>query len=78
MPGPVTHVARRPSWDCTACDQPWPCANAKADLAVEYVGQRTALVVYLAACLVEAGEALRHPADLYDRFLGWVPPTLGG
>ncbi|GAA2717772.1 hypothetical protein GCM10010429_41330 [Micromonospora olivasterospora] len=45
---------------------------------MEYRGQRTALLVYLAGLMAEAGDQLAQlggharPADLHDRFLGWA------
>ena len=77
---PVEHIAARPSWDCGTCDQPWPCANAKTDLTDEFAGNSTALSVYLAGCFHDAMNDLTSrgeptPADLYERFLGWIRPT---
>lgn len=73
------HVAARPSWDCRACGQPWPCANAKIHLAEEYALFPTNLIVYLSTAFDEAGGDLadadgHFPVDLYERFLGWVTP----
>jgi len=70
------HTAIRPSWDCTACDQPWPCANAKVDLRFQYRNS-VGLGLYMASCMHEAIDIYAAsteplPADLYERFLGWV------
>ncbi len=74
------HMAARPSWDCSACDQPWPCANAKTNMLDEYAGNLTALTVYLAGCFQDATHELTShgrsaPVDLYERFLGWMPAS---
>lgn len=75
---PLTeHTMTRPSWDCRNCGQPWPCANAKIDLAEEYARFPTATIVYLSTAFDEAGgdlaDAAGHfPVDLYERFLAWV------
>jgi hypothetical protein len=73
----VGHLASRPSWNCFACEQPWPCANAKIYLVGEYTGNTTALQVYLAGCFHDAlcdltSHGERVPADLYERFLVWA------
>ncbi|WP_238449807.1 flavin reductase [Micromonospora sp. 4G55] len=45
-----------------------------AILLDEYRQQSTNLRVYLATCLTSATQELAaNPADLRDRFLGWVP-----
>ncbi len=75
------HLAARPSWDCARCGQPWPCAPAKVHLTAEYIGRPTGLVLYLAACLDEATDALlprgATPAVLRERFLGWAGTVAG-
>lgn len=73
----IEHIAARPSWDCAACGQTWPCANAKVDLLQEFRDHTTALAVYLAGCMHDAAcDLTAHgeptPADLYSRFLGWI------
>jgi len=79
------HLAERPSWDCRVCQQPWPCAVAKVDLATEYLQRPTALTFYLSTYLYQAIEDMRtttrgSPAGLTERFLHWVitpaPTTL--
>lgn len=69
------HVAARPSWDCRACERPWPCDPAREQLAAE-LGS-TELAVYAAANLGEAVADLpaTPPAELYDRFLAWTRPA---
>ena len=71
------HLHGRPAWDCRACGQPWPCANAKVNLAAEFTGFPSVLAIYMAAQMHDAlldltahGEA--PPPDLYDRFLSWI------
>ena len=73
----IEHLHSRPTWDCRACGQPWPCASAKAGLAAEFVGFPSVLAVYMNAQMHDAfrdltahGEAA--PPDLYDRFLSWI------
>jgi hypothetical protein len=74
------HDADRPSWECRVCGQSWPCANAKVDLVEQYQRGRTMLILFLCSCMVEAIDDLVRsggvPADLYDRFLGWVRPAM--
>ena len=70
------HLPERPAWDCDKCGQTWPCANAKANLLQEYLGNRTSLLVYLAMRHWEAIEDFAAsgpiPADTHERFLAWA------
>lgn len=75
------HIAQRPSWDCRACGQPWPCAVAKVDLAEQFARRPTELTLYLSANMYEAIEDMRAatrgtPAGLSGRFLDWVRPLV--
>ncbi|RZU50139.1 hypothetical protein EV385_1904 [Krasilnikovia cinnamomea] len=77
MPGTASeHVAARPSWRCAECEDPWPCADARINLAEQHHGCPTSLTLYLASCMYDALEDLtENPGpvrDLYDRFLGWL------
>ena len=67
------HCAVRPGWTCASCGLPWPCVTRRRQLAAEYLGARTSLMVYLAACFVEACQDMPQTTagDLYDRFLLW-------
>ena len=60
------HVPERPRWDCGKCGEPWPCAIAKVNLSIEYLGIQhwEAFDDYAASGAI--------PTDLYERFLGWV------
>lgn len=68
------HTAARPSWRCRACGAPWPCSPARLGLLAEYRGQRVALLMYLAALMVEAaGQLPPEPTPtLGTRFLTWA------
>lgn len=71
------HSGERPTWDCDACTQPWPCANAKVHLLREFHGYPSVLAVYMSAQMCEAAIDLtahgaEPPADLYERFLSWI------
>jgi hypothetical protein len=73
----VEHLYARPAWDCRACKQPWPCANAKTNLLTEFRGFPSVLTVYLSGQMYDAlrdltshGETM--PADLYERFMSWA------
>jgi hypothetical protein len=75
------HLSTRPSWDCVACGQPWPCANAKTMLLAEFRDFPSVLAIYMSSQMHEAFiDLTAHgplpPADLYDRFLGWIRHTL--
>ena len=68
----MDHLPQRPTWDCRACDKPWPCDPAREGLAAEL--GTTELAVYAAAHLQVAAADMptAPPAELYDRFIGWV------
>jgi hypothetical protein len=71
------HQGSRPEWDCKVCDEPWPCAVAKVELAEQYQRFPHGLAVFLGSCMLEAIDdwatgAGGPPADLYERFLGWT------
>ena len=82
MPVPRTeHIAQRPSWDCRVCEQPWPCAVAKVDLAEQFAHRPTRLKIYMRSNMYEAIEDMRagtrgSPAGLSERFLLWVGPLV--
>ncbi|MCX4473342.1 flavin reductase [Micromonospora sp. NBC_01655] len=72
------HLPVRPIWLCRVCGHPWPCGEARLSLLVEYRGNRTALLIYLATLKEEAATQLAQltpgtpPTDLTDRFLSWA------
>jgi hypothetical protein len=68
------HIPQRPDWSCAGCGDAWPCATRRSQLTAEYAGLRTGLVLYLAACMVDAAYDLPQiPAGgLYQRFLDWA------
>ncbi|MGX6607241.1 hypothetical protein ACWKSP_34720 [Micromonosporaceae bacterium Da 78-11] len=71
------HLNNRPGWDCRACGQPWPCANAKADLLIEFRKFPSVLRIYMSAQMYDALNDLTSrgepvPPDLYERFLAWA------
>ncbi|WP_326556715.1 hypothetical protein [Micromonospora sp. NBC_01796] len=76
------HLPLKPLWICRTDAQPWPCADARLDLAAGFRDKTINLTLFLAAQFVEALEDLHsidpqlgEPPDsriLYERFLGWV------
>jgi hypothetical protein len=76
------HPPVRPEWDCGKCGQTWPCAVAKSNLLDEYADCRTQLMLYLALQKWDAFDDYatlygKIPADLDERFTGWVPRLNG-
>ncbi len=74
---PTPHLPMRPLWRCRNCGVEWPCQPARLSLLVEYRGDRTALMIYLAQQMTEARGQLRqlnpsNALDLTDRFLTWA------
>jgi hypothetical protein len=77
------HLGSRPTWDCLACAQPWPCVQAKDELLREFRRHPSSLTIYMSAYMCEAlNDLTAHgelpPPDLYERFLSWVRPSLTG
>jgi hypothetical protein len=68
----IDHTAARPSWDCDACDQTWPCDPAREALRGEM--SPAELAIYMWSCLDEAVFDLppTPPAELFERFLKWT------
>ncbi|MEO3925107.1 hypothetical protein ABGB07_14745 [Micromonosporaceae bacterium B7E4] len=63
------------SYQCRACQDPWPCAAARIALLVGFKGDRVGLMMYLASHLARALQALSdtHPALVAGQLLYWVP-----
>jgi hypothetical protein len=66
------HVAERPSWDCRACGNPWPCDPAREALVTEM--DRVTLAIYMWSNLEEAAMDMpRGPvSELFERFIRWT------
>jgi hypothetical protein len=67
------HQPDRGTYDCVACEKPWPCHPAREHLlgSAPNVAQ---LSMRLWTELEQAAGPLRHepPAVLFDRFLKWA------
>jgi hypothetical protein len=79
----TTHEPVRPKWSCDACGFSWPCPTAKADLSRDFDRFPTSFAAYMAQFYALAfADAATHldgtPADLWERFMGWLPrPPVG-
>jgi hypothetical protein len=71
LPG-AEHQPAQPSWDCKACDEPWPCDPARERLTLLY--SRTNLAIVMVDRLLEAARDVptMQPAEAFDRFLAWT------
>lgn len=71
---PEGHVPGE-TYNCRACDHPWPCPQARLSLLLDFKGDRTGLMMYLAGHLARALEALpdQHPAMIVGQIVYWVP-----
>jgi hypothetical protein len=79
------HQPDRPTWDCLACGEPWPCAPGKVELTEQGAVHRRSLRLYLESCAIDMidDRADGHCASgrddaIYDRILGWFnasPPA---
>ncbi len=75
------HLPLRPLWVCRACGGPWPCAEARLLLKIEYADRPVDLAVYLSGLYHEATHDLFRlnphdgptPRELFDRFVAWGP-----
>jgi hypothetical protein len=67
------HPADRPSWDCKACGQPWPCNQAREQLVAE-LGLGTRLTLWMSIDMVDAARENGKipPHELYQRFVAWT------
>lgn len=70
----MKHRPCRPGWRCEHCAADWPCTDAKWELANEYDGSVTALVLYMYAQSLDAYGDLadKSPGALFARFLAWT------
>jgi hypothetical protein len=73
------HQPNRPTWDCLACCEPWPCAPGKVELAEQGAAHRRSLRLYLESCGIELidDRADGHRASgldnaIYDHIFGWL------
>lgn len=66
------HTPGRPSWDCLACEQPWPCDPARETLVGDM--ERKALVIYMWEQFDQAVMEIPPSSivELFDRFLRWT------
>jgi hypothetical protein len=64
----------RPSWQCLACGEDWPCPPRRSELRAGSPRGRVSLALFMAQYFQEALDDHPHtPAgDVYARFLGWV------
>lgn len=68
----LRHLSKPGSWDCGACEQPWPCPAAKEQLAAEMPSLQLAMYAWL--CFEWAADDLKalSVSQMYERFVGWV------
>ncbi|MET7400393.1 hypothetical protein ABZS66_43590 [Dactylosporangium sp. NPDC005572] len=71
----VAHIPGRPTWLCTGCGDPWPCAAKRHQLLAEYGESHAELRTMMALRVADAAEDLRQlgAEQLWGRFLGWLP-----
>jgi hypothetical protein len=68
---PTEHVPSRPSWECLACENPWPCDPVREELMLTHTPTERA--IYLWAMLEDAILELPPASYRYltGRFLTW-------
>ncbi|MFY1686309.1 hypothetical protein [Plantactinospora sp. WMMB782] len=64
-----------PRYACLECEREWPCKDARLALLRSFDGNRIGLMMYLAAHLARALQALpdRPPEMIVGQILYWVP-----
>lgn len=70
-----SHLPERPSWDCAACGQPWPCDAAREEAASTL--DAVLLPIYMSAQMYDAAGEIEavQPHELFDRFVAWTRPA---
>lgn len=66
------HTPQRPSWDCLACEQTWPCDPAREHLKADQ--DLVQLAIYMWNQLEQAVHDLppTPAAEMFERFLKWT------
>ena len=70
----MRHPLQRPSWRCTGCGEPWPCAMRREELLRDYGENLDELRVMLTGFLAYADAPGTDPEALRRQLLGWLPP----
>ncbi len=70
----IEHTPHRPTWDCEACDKAWPCDPARERLIGTLTPTRIAIAMGVEMMGAARDMPTAPPAELYERFLGWVHP----
>lgn len=66
------HIEERPSWNCRACGEPWPCEIARKELAAELSPTRLRLHLWMRMEIAAADELGPSPKEMFRRFFGWT------
>jgi hypothetical protein len=66
------HTPHRSSWDCVACEKPWPCDPAREGLRADH--DRVQLAIYMWNQLEASVRDLppTPAAELFERFVKWT------
>jgi hypothetical protein len=69
----LEHWPDRRSWGCRACGEPWPCDQARKNLADD-----PTVAIYMSIQLHVAMLELptARPREMYERFIAWTWQTL--
>ena len=72
----MSHLPKRPSWDCDTCDgaKPWPCDPAREQLARRYRDNPVELSIYMGTQMAHAIREQSHmpPGEIFERFISWT------
>ena len=72
----MSHLPRRPSWDCDTCpgEKPWPCDPAREWLTEKFGDHRTRLAAFMQGEMHDAilDRPTLKPDELHERFISWT------
>jgi hypothetical protein len=63
------HTPARPSWDCQACERPWPCDPAREELVRD---PHAAVLMRLHLADAVGDMPWAPPGELLERFVAWT------
>lgn len=71
----MRHRPVQPTWDCSDCGEPWPCAARREKFLADYVGRRHELRMVLGSWFADAlADRPVTKEELYTRFFSWASP----
>lgn len=69
----MEHIEARPTWDCRACGEPWPCPDAQTELKAQMSPTSVRIHMWLRLEVAAEDMPTATALDMFDRFLRWTP-----